>query len=150
MWIEIYDLHMCAKIPDVILHMEDVYSNGSKSDGKFPILSEAISGGLLHPRCKDSTSTYYEDITTLKPATEDEIDDMKRQEALEQQKSYYENQAKKCERISKYGLDSDNKRAYAKRAELRQDKAVKTAEELDETFENSVEIGIMKSEDVIP
>ena len=103
--------------------IDDVYSGGSAKDGDYPLLSEAISGGLFHPRCKDSTSTYYEGITTLKPATADEIDDMKRQEALEQQKSYYENQAEKCGRISKYSLDSDNKRVYAKRAVAWQDKA---------------------------
>lgn len=123
--------------------IDDVYSGGSAKDGDYPLLSEAISGGLFHPRCKDSTSTYYEGITTLKPATEDEIDDMKRQEALEQQKSYYENQAKKCERISEYSLDSDNKRAYAKRAEVWQGKAEKTAEKLDETVAKSTESGII-------
>lgn len=121
--------------------IDDVYSGGTSKDGDYPLLSEAISGGLFHPRCKDSTSTYYEGITTLKPATEDEIDDMKRQEALEQQKSYYENQAKKCGRISEYSLDSDNKRAYAKRAEVWQEKAEKTAEKLDETVAKSTESG---------
>lgn len=126
--------------------IDDVYSGGSVKNGKYPLLSEAISGGLFHPRCKDSTSTYYEGITTLKPATEDEIDDMKRQEALEQQKSYYENQAKKCGRISEYSLDSDNKRAYAKRAEVWQDKAEETAENLDETVAKSAESGIMNNE----
>lgn len=121
--------------------IDDVYSGGSAKDGDYPLLSEAISGGLFHPRCKDSTSTYYEDITTLKPAMEDEIDDMKRQETLEQQKSYCENQAKKCGRISEYSLDSDNKRAYAKRAEVWKDKAEKTAEKLDETVAKSTESG---------
>lgn len=96
--------------------IDDVYSGGSAKDGDYPLLSEAISGGLFHPRCKDSTSTYYEGITTLKPATEDEINDMKRQEALEQQKSYCENQAKKCERIAKYSLDNENKQIYLSRA----------------------------------
>lgn len=128
--------------------IDDVYSGGTSKDGDYPLLSEAISGGLFHPRCKDSTSTYYEGITTLKPATADEIDDMKRQEALEQQKSYCENQAKKCERIAKYSLDSDNKRAYAKRAEVWQDKAEKTAEKLDETVAKSEKSVIMKSRDV--
>ena len=112
----------CAKYIGKVF-IDDVYSGGSAKDGKYPLLSEAISGGLFHPRCKDSTSTYYEGVTTLKTATADEIDDMKRQEALEQQKSYCENQAKKCGRISEYSLDSDNKRAYAKRAEVWQDKA---------------------------
>lgn len=124
--------------------IDDVYSGGSAKDGDYPLLSEAISGGLFHPRCKDSTSTYYEGITTLNPATEDEINDMKRQESLEQQKSYFKNQAKKCERISKYSLGSDNKRVYAKRAEVWQDKAEKTAEKLDKTVAKSGESGIMK------
>ena len=84
--------------------------------GDYPLLSEAISGGLFHPRCKDSTSTYYEGITTLKPVTTEEINDMKRQEALEQQKSYYKNQAEKCERIAKYSLDNENKQIYLSRA----------------------------------
>lgn len=117
--------------------IDDVYSGGSAKDGKYPLLSEAISGGLFHPRCKDSTSTYYEGITTLKPATEDEIDDMKRQEALEQQKSYYENQAEKCGRISKYSLDSDNKQTYAKRAEVWKDKAEKVNKFLKMSAENT-------------
>ena len=69
---------------------------------------------------------------------------MKRQEALEQQKSYCENQAKKCGRISKYSLDSDNKRAYAKHSEVWQDKAEKTAEKLDETVAKSGESGIIE------
>lgn len=129
--------------------IDDVYSGGTSKDGDYPLLSEAISGGLFHPRCKDSTSTYYEGITTLKPATEDEINNMKRQEALEQQKSYYENQAKKCGRISKYSLDSDNKRAYAKRAEVWQDKAEKTAEKLDETVAKSAESGIIRTTKVV-
>lgn len=130
--------------------IDDVYSGGSAKDGKYPLLSEAISGGLFHPRCKDSTSTYYESITTLKPATEDEIDDMKRQEALEQQKSYCENQAEKCGRISKYSLDSDNKRVYAKRAEVWQDKAEQTAEKLDETVAKSGGSGIIKEDSKKP
>lgn len=45
--------------------IDDVYSGGSAKDGDYPLLSEAISGGLFHPRCKDSTSTYYEGITSL-------------------------------------------------------------------------------------
>lgn len=128
--------------------IDDVYSGGSSKDGNYPLLSEAISGGLFHPRCKDSTSTYYEGITTLKPATADEINNMKRQEALEQQKSYCENQAEKCGRISEYSLDSDNKRAYAKRAEVWQKKAENAAEKLNEIVAKSEKSVIMKSRDV--
>lgn len=70
---------------------------------------------------------------------------MKENEALEQQKSYCKNQAEKCGRIAKYSLDSNNKRAYAKRAEVWQGKAVNTAEKLDEAVAKSAESGIMKA-----
>ena len=53
--------------------IDDVYSGGSKADGNYPLLSEAIAGGLFHPRCKDSTSTYYEGITSLEPVSNEEI-----------------------------------------------------------------------------
>lgn len=112
------------------IFIDDVYSGGSAKDGKYPLLSEAISGGLFHPRCKDSTSTYYEGITTLKPVSEQELAEMDRREKLEEKQSYYKNQAKKCERISKYSLDSDNKREYANRAEVWQDKVEKFRSQL--------------------
>ena len=62
---------------------------------------------------------------------------MKENEVLEQQKNHAENQAEKYGRISKYSLDSDNKRAYAKRAEVWQGKAEKTAKKLDDTVAKS-------------
>lgn len=45
--------------------IDDVYSNGKKSDGDYPSLSTAIAEGLFHPRCKDSTSTYYPELDDL-------------------------------------------------------------------------------------
>lgn len=105
--------------------IDDVYSNGKKSDGDYPLLSTAIAGGLFHPRCKDSTSTYYEGITTLKKVSKSELSEMKENEVLEQQKNNAENQAEKCGRISKYSLDDDNQRIYQSRAEAWQGKAEK-------------------------
>lgn len=125
--------------------IDDVYSGGSAKDGDYPLLSEAISGGLFHPRCKDSTSTYYEGITTLKKVSKSELSEMEQREVLEQQKSYCENQAKKCERILKYSLDGDNKRAYAKRADVWQEKADEVSEKIDKSVAKSAESGIMKA-----
>lgn len=137
----------CAKYIGLVF-IDDVYSNGKKSDGNYPLLSEAISGGLFHPRCKDSTSTYYEGITTLKRVSETELEQMKEHETLEQQKSHAENQAKKCERISKYSLDNDNKRIYKSRAESWNEKADIIGEKLNKSVAKSAESGIIKSLDV--
>ncbi len=103
--------------------IDDVYSGGTKADGDYPLLSEAIKNGLFHPNCKDSTSTYYEGITTLQPVTEEEQAEMERREQLEQRQSYYENQAKKNRRIAEYSLDADNKKTYSHRAEVFEQKA---------------------------
>ena len=44
----------CARYVGKVF-IDDVYSGGTKADGDYPLLSEAIKGGLFHPRCKDST-----------------------------------------------------------------------------------------------
>lgn len=128
--------------------IDDVYSNGKKSDGNYPLLSTAIAGGLFHPRCKDSTSTYYEGITTLKKVSKSELSEMKENEVLEQQKNHAENQAEKCGRIAKYSLDEDNKRTYSARAEVWQNKADEVSEKIDKSVAKSAESDIIKSIDV--
>lgn len=136
----------CAKYIGLVF-IDDVYSNGKKSDGNYPLLSEAISGGLFHPRCKDSTSTYYEGITTLKRISETELEQMKENETLEQQKSHAENQAKKCSRISKYSLDNDNRRIYKSRAKKWQIKADEIGKKYNRSVENSANSGIISSKE---
>ena len=121
--------------------IDDVYSGGSKADGGEPLLSEAIRGGLFHPRCKDSTSTYFEGITTLKPMTEEEMEEMDRREKEEARQAYHEREAEKNQRIADNSLDPDNKKAYAHRAEEHRKKAAQIAEK---PVANSGESGIIK------
>ncbi len=127
--------------------IDDVYSGGKRdasSGNTYPLLSEAIKSGLFHPNCKDSTSTYYEGITTLQPVTEEEQAEMERREQLEQRQSYYTNQAKKNRRIAEYSLDADNKRTYSHRAEVFEQKA----QNAEKALANSGESGIIESEGV--
>lgn len=44
------------------VYIDDVWSGGTKKDGKYPLLSTAIAGGLFHPRCHHGVNTYYEGI----------------------------------------------------------------------------------------
>lgn len=44
------------------IYIDDVWSGGKKEDGKYPLLSTAIEGGLFHPRCEHGSSTYFEGI----------------------------------------------------------------------------------------
>lgn len=117
----------CAKYIGKVF-IDDVYSNGKKSDGNYPLLSTAIKNGLFHPRCKDSTSTYYEEITTLEPVTPEEEAEMERRERLEEKQQYAQRQAERFDRRAEYSLDEDNKRIAQTRADEWHDR-VNTLEE---------------------
>lgn len=119
--------------------IDDVYSGGSKADGNYPLLSEAIVGGLFHPRCKDSTSTYYEGITSLEPVSNEEIAKMEERETLETKQQNAERQEKRYNRLAQHSLDENNKIKYQNRADDWRTSNEKSKEKLDEIIENSVE-----------
>lgn len=76
------------------VYIDDVYSGGTEEDGKYPLLSTAIDGGLFHPRCQHGSSTYYPDINdepeeVTKAFNNSEHEDPYTQ-ALQRQKRQYE------------------------------------------------------------
>lgn len=129
--------------------IDDVYSGGSKADGKYPLLSEAIAGGLFHPRCKDSTSTYYEGITSLEPVSSEELAKMEERETLETKQQNAERQEKRYNRLAQHSLDEDNKIKYQNRADDWHTSNEEYKEKLDEIIENSSESGIINNKDLI-
>lgn len=113
----------CAKYIGKVF-IDDVYSNGKKSDGNYPLLSTAIKNGLFHPRCKDSTSTYYPELDDLDaPLSEDEIKELGRQRGIEEKQQYAQRQAERFDRRAEYSLDEDNKRIAQTRADEWHDRA---------------------------
>ena len=113
----------CAKYIGKVF-IDDVYSNGKKSDGNYPLLSTAIKNGLFHPRCKDSTSTYYPELDDLDaPLSEDEIKELDRQRGIEEKQQYAQRQAERFDRRAEYSLDKDNKRIVQTRADEWHDRA---------------------------
>lgn len=129
--------------------IDDVYSGGSKADGNYPLLSEAIAGGLFHPRCKDSTSTYYEGITSLEPVSSEELTQMEERETLETKQQNAERQEKRYNRLAQHSLDENNKIKYQNRADDWHTSNEKYKEKLDEIIENSSESGIINNKDLI-
>ena len=124
--------------------IDDVWSGGDSSGIspvtgiKYPLLSQAIALGLYHPNCRDTHSTYYEGISTPpedSTYTVEELDEIAEKYKAEQQQSYCENQADRYHRLSKYSLDSDNKRVYGARAKAWDNKA-KKYKNFVETVEN--------------
>lgn len=123
----------CAKYIGKVF-IDDVYSNGKKSDGNYPLLSTAIKNGLFHPRCKDSTSTYYPELDDLDaPLSEDEIKELDRQRGIEEKQQYAQRQAERFDRRAEYSLDGDNKRIAQTRADEWHDRA-NTLEEKTKQF----------------
>lgn len=113
----------CAKYIGKVF-IDDIYSNGKKSDGNYPLLSTAIKNGLFHPRCKDSTSTYYPELDDLDaPLSEDEIKELDRQRGIEEKQQYAQRQAERFDRRAEYSLDEDNKRIAQTRADEWHDRA---------------------------
>lgn len=143
----------CAKYIGKVF-IDDVYSNGKQSDGNYPLLSTAIKEGLFHPRCKDSTSTYYPELEDLdEPLSEDEIAELDRQRGLEEQQKHAERQAKRFDRKAKYSLDEDNKRIAQARADEwhdRADRIEKISNTFDENIANSEKSDILKEESKKP
>lgn len=129
----------CAKCARHIGHVyiDDIFSGGTKSDGDYPLLSDAVKDGLLHPRCNISLTTYREGITPKRRATEEEIAEFERRERIEERQAYHEREAEKNQRIADNSLDPDNKKAYAHRAEEHRKKAEIIRHKLSDSSESS-------------
>ncbi|MGL4108329.1 phage minor capsid protein [Clostridium sp. LP20] len=86
--------------------IDDVFSHGTKLDGDYPLLSEAISQGFLHPNCRHTVTTYFPGITNL-PQKQDGEDAIKLYEA-EQKQRFIERQIRKWKRIEAGTTDLDS------------------------------------------
>lgn len=147
----------CAKYIGKVF-IDDVYSNGKKSDGNYPLLSTAIKNGLFHPRCKDSTSTFYPELDDLDaPLSEDEIKELDRQRGIEEKQQYAQRQAERFDRRAEYSLDEDNKRIaqtradeWHDRANTLEEKAKKAGDSLPESVAKSGKSGIIKEKSKKP
>ena len=101
--------------------VDDVYSGG-QPDGEHKTLSEAMRAGFLHPRCKDSVTTYIPGVGPyIKPITRKEAKKAADNERKEEKAQYIERQAKKYERLAEYTLDPVNKEKYAEKAKIYKD-----------------------------
>lgn len=99
--------------------IDDVWSEGSRKDGPYPLMSTAIAAGLYHPRCRDSHTTYFEGINT--PPDDKytrkelvKIEDNAKQEAQQQ---YAARQEERFRRLAHYSLDPENQSIYQGRSE---------------------------------
>lgn len=97
--------------------IDDVWSGGKQSDGKYPLMSTAVAAGLYHPRCKDGHMTYFEGISAPPDSrfTQKEIQDIGQQNKAEAEMQYAERQREKYGRLADNSLDVENKKKYQER-----------------------------------
>ncbi|MCL2679908.1 MAG: hypothetical protein FWF11_00295 [Coriobacteriia bacterium] len=115
--------HMCIEWVNRV-YIDDVFSGGTAKDGNYPLLSTAIEGGLYHPNCMDTHSTYYEGITTVPvPPTEaDKAEAVERYNALQRQRTAMRH-AHRHERIADGTLDPELAMRHRRLADRWTDKA---------------------------
>lgn len=110
---------MCLQWLDKV-YIDDVYGGGTSKESKktgYPLLSTAVAGGLFHPQCRDSCSTYYEGINREpREITDTEKDEILRRYNLEQKQRYYERNYRRNMRLGNGCLDQQNADVYFGRA----------------------------------
>ena len=103
----------CGRWTGKIL-IDDVWSGGKASDGPYPLMSQAMAGGLYHPNCKDGHTTYFPGISA-KPekVTKKEMKQAVIAEKQESRDNLIQRNIDKFDRLSNYSLDEENKKRYA-------------------------------------
>lgn len=98
------------------VYIDDVYSSGTQKDGQgtgYPLLSSAIAGGLFHPNCKHTMTTYFEGVTTM-PKKSDVAKTRENSNLVATQR-YNERQIRKYKRLENNSLDRDNQSKYKRK-----------------------------------
>lgn len=103
---------MCEPWQGKVL-IDDIFCHGTKDDGDYPLLSEAVKKGLLHPNCRHTLATYFPGITRL-PVVPNGEEAIKLYEA-EQKQRYYERQLRKWKRFKVGTCDEENKEIASKK-----------------------------------
>ncbi len=100
------------------VYYDDVYGEVTPAErrglGYYPLLSNAVKGGMFHPNCKNGLSTYYDGINQPpKEPTKEEVEEMTRRYNLEQRQRECERNIRKYKRLENGSLDADNIAKYA-------------------------------------
>ena len=98
--------------------IDDVYQSPPNSASGYTRLSEAVSGGFLHPNCKDGVGTYYDGITEVPPRpTEAEIEEANRIYRLTQRQRECERNIRRYTRLGMGSQDPNNATKYSAKAD---------------------------------
>jgi hypothetical protein len=86
--------------------IDDVFSHGTKEEGPYPLLSEAMKAGLLHPNCRHTLATYFPGITKLPKVPKEDV--INANYKAEQQQRAIEREIRRWKRREAGSLDDKN------------------------------------------
>lgn len=116
---------LCSKWENKIM-IDDVYSSGTRKDGDYPLLSEAMKRGFLHPNCRDGVSTYYPELEDINKSYEAEKDGSESNTAYQYDLNYINQKIKQFERLSLGSIDKENIKYYeSKKKEWEKQKSIR-------------------------
>ncbi len=94
--------------------IDDVYSGGTRADGEYMLLSEAMEEGLYHPNCRHGSDTYYrerEEFFEEYYKTHKEPETVV-YEGEENNLAHIENMVQKYRRLSEGSVDEEDVSKY--------------------------------------
>ena len=104
--------HLCLAWQGKIL-IDDVYSSGKATEGRYPLLSTAMKEGFLHPNCRHHPITFIPGINSVpKEQTEEEKQEALNKYNAEQKQRYYERKIRKYKRLEVGSCDEKNTEMY--------------------------------------
>lgn len=123
---------ICQKWENKIF-IDDVYSGGTKKDGKYMLLSDAMKQGFLHPNCRHGLTTYYQELDDLNNYTDEEYEDdvnwinNRINELTNGELNYVDRNIKRFDRLEKGSISPINIQKFASRKNEWIDKKEKIA-----------------------
>lgn len=103
------------------IFIDDVYSGGTKKDGKYMLLSEAMKQGFLHPSCRHGLTTYYPELEDIEDYTDEEYEEdinwinNRINELTNGELNYINRNIKRFDRLEKGSISPINIQRFANR-----------------------------------
>lgn len=103
------------------IFIDDVYSGGTKKDGKYMLLSEAMNQGFLHPSCRHGLTTYYPELEDMEDYTDEEYEEdinwinNRINELTNSELNYINRNIKRFDRLEKGSISPINIQRFANR-----------------------------------
>lgn len=111
---------ICQKWENKIF-IDDVYSGGTKKDGKYMLLSDAMKQGFLHPSCRHGLTTYYPELEVIEDYTDEEYEEdinwinNRINELTNGELNYINRNIKRFDRLEKGSISPINIQRFANR-----------------------------------